>query len=126
MQAQSCTFTLFPHLMASTSERNTALYQMLQSSPRIQSPVSTAFSAIKQFFPHRGVFPSTVFMIAILNMYMFYNSGAKVIKILKSYAAFYRKRVAILEKMDCNPLYLIIYKSYDNSIIYSFGGTYYS
>ena len=33
-------------------ERNTALYQMLQSSPRIQSPVSTAFSAIKQFFPH--------------------------------------------------------------------------
>lgn len=24
---------------------------------------------------------------------------------------FYRKRVAILEKMDCNPLYLIIYKS---------------
>ena len=26
--------------------------QMLQSSPRIQSPVSTAFSAIKQFFPH--------------------------------------------------------------------------
>ena len=22
-----------------------------------------------------------------------------------------RKRVAILEKMDCNPLYLIIYKS---------------
>ena len=42
-------------------------------------------------------------------MYMFYNSGAKVIKILKSYAAFYRKRVAILEMMDCNPLYLIIY-----------------
>ena len=31
-----------------------------------------------------------------------------------------RKRVAILEKMDCNPLYLIIYKSYGNSIIYSF------
>ena len=59
------------HLMASTSERNTALYQMLQSSPRIQSPVSTAFSAIKQFFSHRGVFPSTVFIIAILNMYMF-------------------------------------------------------
>ncbi len=59
-------------------------------------------------------------------MYMFYNSGAKVIKILKSYAAFYRKRVAILEKMDYNPLYLIIYKSYDNSIIYSFWGTYYS
>lgn len=59
-------------------------------------------------------------------MYMFYNSGAKVTKILKSYAAFYRKRVAILEKMDCNPLYLIIYKSYDNSIIYSFWGTYYS
>lgn len=42
---------------------------------------------------------------------MFYNSGAKVTKILKSCAAFYRKRVAILEKMDCNPLYLIIYKS---------------
>ena len=36
------------------------------------------------------------------------------------------KKVAILEKMDCNPLYLIIYKSYDNSIIYSFWGTYYS
>ena len=34
-------------------------------------PVSTAFSAIKQFFPHQGVFPSTVFMIAIVNMYMF-------------------------------------------------------
>ena len=51
---------------------------------------------------------------------MFYNSGAKVIKILKSYAAFYRKRVAILEKMDYNPLYLIIYKSKDNSIKYSF------
>ena len=42
---------------------------------------------------------------------MFCNLGAKVTKILKSYAAFYRKRVAILEKMDCNPLYLIIYKS---------------
>lgn len=42
---------------------------------------------------------------------MFYNSGAKVIKILKSYAVFYRKRVAIFKKMDCNPLYLIIYKS---------------
>ena len=42
---------------------------------------------------------------------MFYNSGAKVTKILKSYAAFYRKRVALLEKMDYNPLYLIIYKS---------------
>lgn len=42
---------------------------------------------------------------------MFYNSGAKVIKILKSCAAFYRKRVTILEKMDCNPLDLIIYKS---------------
>ena len=40
---------------------------------------------------------------------MFYNSGAKVTKILKSCAAFYRKRVAILEKMDYNPLYLIIY-----------------
>ena len=40
-------------------------------------------------------------------MYMFYNSGAKVTKILKSYAAFYRKRVAILEKMDYNPLYLL-------------------
>ena len=80
---------------------------MLQLSPRIQSPVSTAFSAIKQFFPHRGVFPSTVFMIAILNIYL--NLGAKVTKILKSYAVFYRKRVAILEKMDCNPLYLIKY-----------------
>ena len=44
-------------------------------------------------------------------LYMFCNLSAKVIKILKSYAAFYRKRVAILEKMDCNPLYLIIYKS---------------
>ena len=37
-----------------------------------------------------------------------------------------RKRVAILGKMDCNPLYLIIYKSYGNSIIYSFGEAYYS
>ena len=42
---------------------------------------------------------------------MFYNSGAKVTKILKSYAAFYRKRVAIHLFEDCNPLYLIIYKS---------------
>ena len=56
------------------------------------------------------------------------NLGAKVTKILESPYTISenRKRVAILEKMDCNPLYLIIYKSYDNSIIYSFWGTYYS
>lgn len=57
---------------------------------------------------------------------MYLNLGAKVTKILKSYAAFYKKRVAILEKMDCNPLYLIIYKSYGNSIIYSNVEAYYS
>ena len=36
------------------------------------------------------------------------------------------KRVAILEKMDCNALYLIMYKSEDYSMIYSLGVTYYS
>lgn len=54
-------------------------------------------------------------------LYMFCNLGAKVIKILKSYAAFYRKRVAILEKMDCNPLYFL-YIRVKITLSYTFWG----
>ena len=78
----------------------------------------TAFM-IAAYSPHgkRGLLCAFTKHYVILHLlvefalYMFCNLSAKVIKILKSYAAFYRKRVAILEKMDCNPLYLIIYKS---------------
>ena len=48
----------------------------------------------KQFFPQRGVFPSTVFMIAILKyVFKFGCKGNKNIEIIRS----------ILQKKGCNP-----------------------